>query len=381
MEAPIVVNCAEDPFEELDDILGEYAHIGKQITGNEITGNEITRNESTGNEITGKQMVVHVGNSSTVDDVLELGMLFETEGVGPVGKFKEVEVDADNESEEESDTEGDYTMDSDSEDLDYDPKHDDVFDDDEHIVEEVHVNMNNFRFTADPKHDTSIGGVDVQDDDLDVIDYDSFGSDLDDGIDSERRMQLRELRRIGKQKNKGPNKYYFYLGQQFASKEIMKERVKKHSVETRRQLILVKNNNERVRVRCQGTIPALVPYLAIDNNSNKNVFSQTKGGPVIRENNNSGKQNILGKGNTVEGKDKKVNTPKKVDKNSCPWTMLVTYTIECRWEVRTLIEDHTCIQLSAIKACTARFLADHVIKSLATNPDIPVRAVQDQMQK
>ncbi|GJU09103.1 hypothetical protein Tco_1125533 [Tanacetum coccineum] len=217
-------------------------------------------------------------------------------------------------------------MDSDSEDLDYDPKHDDVFDDDEHIVEEVHVNMNNFRFTADPKHDTSIGGVDVQDNDLDVIDYDSFGSDLDNGIDSERRVQLRELIRIGKQKNKGSNKYYFYLGQQFASKEIMKGRVKKHSVETRRQLILVKDK-------------------------------------------------------TLEGKGKKVNTPKKVDKNSCPWTMLVTYTKECRWEVRTLIEDHACIQSRAIKACTSRFLADHVIKSLATNPDIPVRAVQDQMQK
>ncbi|GKE46591.1 hypothetical protein Tco_1477849 [Tanacetum coccineum] len=172
VEALIIVECAKDPFEELDDILGEYAHIGKQIT----------KNESTGNEITEKQMVVHVGNNSTVDDVLELEMLFEIEGVGPVGKFKEVEVDAYNESEEESDTEGDYTMDSDSEDLDYDPKHDDVFDDDEHIVEEVHVNMNNFRFTADPKHDTSIGGVDVQEDDLDVIDYDSFGSDLDDSF-------------------------------------------------------------------------------------------------------------------------------------------------------------------------------------------------------
>ncbi|GKC10487.1 hypothetical protein Tco_1007269, partial [Tanacetum coccineum] len=125
VEAPIVVECVEDPFEELDDILGEYAHIGKQITGNEITGNEITRNESTGNEITWKQMVVHVGNSSTIDDVLELEMLFETEGVGHVRKFKEVEVDADNESEEEGDTEGDYTMDSDLEDLDYDPKKDD----------------------------------------------------------------------------------------------------------------------------------------------------------------------------------------------------------------------------------------------------------------
>ncbi|GKB11392.1 hypothetical protein Tco_0845315 [Tanacetum coccineum] len=240
MEALIRVECAKDPFEELDDILGEYAHLGKQITGNEITGNEITRNESTRNEITGKQVVVHVGNSSTVDDVLKLEMLFETKGVGPIGKFKEVEVDADNESEEESDTEGDYTMDSDSKDLDYDPKNDDVFDDDENIVEEVHVNMNNFRFTADPKHDTSIGGVDVQDDDLDVIDYDSFGNDLDDRIDSKKRMQVRELRRIGKQKNKSTNKYYFYLRQQFAIKEIVKGRVKKHSVETIRQLILVK---------------------------------------------------------------------------------------------------------------------------------------------
>ncbi|GJV13535.1 mutator type transposase [Tanacetum coccineum] len=256
VEASIVVECAEDPFEELDDILGEYAPIGKQITRNEITGNDITRNESTRNEITRKQMVVHVGNSSTVDDSLELEMLFETKGAGLVGKFKEIKVDVDNESEEESDTEGDYTMDSDLEDLDYDPKHDDVFD----------------------------GGVDVQDDDLDVIDYDSFGSDLDDGINSERRMQLRELRRIGKQKNKGPNKYYFYLGQQFANKDIVKGRVKKHSVETRRQLILVKNDNERVRVRCEGTILALVPYVSIDNNTDKNVFSQTKGGLAIREN-------------------------------------------------------------------------------------------------
>nr|GEX85817.1 hypothetical protein [Tanacetum cinerariifolium] len=39
------------------------------------------------------------------------------------------------------------------------------------------------------------------------------------------------------------------------------------------------------------------------------------------------------------------------------------------------------VEAEAIKAYTSRFLADHVIKLLATNPDIPVRAVQDQMQK
>ncbi|GJS83999.1 hypothetical protein Tco_0750540 [Tanacetum coccineum] len=170
VEAPIIVECADDPFEDLDEILGDNANTQKQIIEDEITR---------------KQMVVHVGNSSTVDDVLDLEMLFETEGVGPVGKFKEVEVDVDNESEEESDIKGDYTSGSDSEDSDYDPKHDELFDDDEHIVEDVHVSMNTFSFTTDPKHDLSIGVVDVHEDDLDVIDYDSFGSDLDDGIDSE----------------------------------------------------------------------------------------------------------------------------------------------------------------------------------------------------
>nr|GEW22760.1 retrotransposon protein, putative, Ty3-gypsy subclass [Tanacetum cinerariifolium] len=41
---------------------------------------------------------------------------------------------------------------------------------------------------VDLKHNTSIGGVDVLEDDLDVIDHDSFGSDLDDGIDFEMRI-------------------------------------------------------------------------------------------------------------------------------------------------------------------------------------------------
>ncbi|GJZ32122.1 mutator type transposase [Tanacetum coccineum] len=149
---PIAVESVVDPFDGLDEILG---------------------------------------TSSTTDD-----FSFE--------KFKEVEVEADTElKEEESDTEGNDTSGSDSKDLDYDPKHYYVFDDDENIVEEVHVNINNFSFTIDPKHDTSIGAVDVQEDDLNVIDYDSFGSDLDDEIDSERRIKLRELRRLIKQKKQG----------------------------------------------------------------------------------------------------------------------------------------------------------------------------------
>ncbi|GKC47796.1 hypothetical protein Tco_1065518 [Tanacetum coccineum] len=160
-----------------------------------------------------------------------------------MGNFKDMEVDTDNEIEEESaesDTEENDTSGSDSEDLDYDPKHDEMFADDEHILKDVPISMNNFNFNPDPKHDLSIIVVEVHEHDLDVINYESFGSHLDDGIDSDKRTQLRELRRICKAKNQGPNKYYFYLGQQFATKEIVKGRVKKHLVETRRKLILVK---------------------------------------------------------------------------------------------------------------------------------------------
>nr|GEU60418.1 zinc finger, CCHC-type [Tanacetum cinerariifolium] len=127
MARPTVVESVVDLFDGLDKIPGEYVNTKKHITGDESTW---------------KQMVVHVDTES---------------------------------EEEKSDIKGNDTNGSDSEDLDYDPNHDDVFDDDEHIVKEVHVNMNNFSFTVDPKHDTSIGVVDIQEDDLDVIDYDSFG--------------------------------------------------------------------------------------------------------------------------------------------------------------------------------------------------------------
>ncbi|GJU98348.1 mutator type transposase [Tanacetum coccineum] len=234
------------------------------------TRDEITRNESTGNEITGKQMVVHVGNSSTVDDVLELGMLFETEEVGPVEVFKEMGL-INNESEEESDHTRSYTW---------------------------------------------IVVLWSQDDDLDchwIMTHLARASNL-----LVRKLWNEELRNIQLEPRKDT-------------------------------LILVKNDNERVRVRCEGTIPALVPYVAIDTNMNKNVFSQTKGGPVIRENINSGNQTILGKDKIMEGKSKKVITLKKVDKNSCLGTHALLHTLK--------------------NATTGNYV--EVIKSLATNPDIP----------
>ncbi|GJX19148.1 hypothetical protein Tco_0221825 [Tanacetum coccineum] len=97
------------------------------------------------------------GQLSIVENAVDYDMLYETKGVGPIGNLQE--------------------------DLDYDPKHDEVFDDDEHILKDVPISMNNFNFNPDPKHDLSIIVVEVHEHDLDVINYESFGSHLDDGID------------------------------------------------------------------------------------------------------------------------------------------------------------------------------------------------------
>ncbi|GJR69505.1 hypothetical protein Tco_0015570 [Tanacetum coccineum] len=102
----------------------------------------------------------------TIKILVDCEMLYETEGVGPMRNFKEVE------------------------DLDYDPKHDELYDDDEHILKDVLVSINNFNFNPKSKHDLNIATVEVPEHDPDVIDYDSFGSDLDDEIDSDKELNL-----------------------------------------------------------------------------------------------------------------------------------------------------------------------------------------------
>nr|GFA49202.1 GAF domain-containing protein [Tanacetum cinerariifolium] len=67
----------DDHFDDLEERLGDYAN---------------TRTE----------IIVHVGNSSIVENVVDCDILYKTEGVCSMGNFKEVEVDVDNEIEEES---------------------------------------------------------------------------------------------------------------------------------------------------------------------------------------------------------------------------------------------------------------------------------------
>ncbi|GJV24970.1 hypothetical protein Tco_1377665 [Tanacetum coccineum] len=105
--------------------------------------------------------------------------------------------------------------------------------DEEHIIDEPEVDMTIFRLYASIE-----GGLGTQEihvepqvvinkEDLDVIDFDFFESEIDDDIASTRRKEIRKVRKQMKANASGSNTYNFYVGKQFTTREIVKDRIKK----------------------------------------------------------------------------------------------------------------------------------------------------------
>ncbi|PWA66625.1 SIT4 phosphatase-associated protein family, Armadillo-type fold protein [Artemisia annua] len=114
--------------------------------------------------------------------------------------------------------------------VDVEATFDDAFNGDRVDETEVVADMANFTEVDDDREnetkedsesriDPLALSIEVSEQDLDVIDYELFGSDLDDGVDPQRKEHLKKLRRLGKAKHIGPFQFIFYLGQQFADRE------------------------------------------------------------------------------------------------------------------------------------------------------------------
>ncbi|GJZ74457.1 hypothetical protein Tco_0638603 [Tanacetum coccineum] len=71
----------------------------------------------------------------------------------------------------------------------------------------------------------------------------SSKSDLKYGVDIERRKKLRELRKQGKSTDKGMFQYVFFIGRMLDNKELVKDMIRKHSLESRRKIDIIKNDN------------------------------------------------------------------------------------------------------------------------------------------
>ncbi|GJU35581.1 mutator type transposase [Tanacetum coccineum] len=230
---------------------------------------------------------------------------------GDDDRHGEEQTGGDHEIHDEEEREGDDE--SDSQDSDY------IVDSDNN-VDDIDVDMADFEYNID--EDVEFGGcrdreevANVEEEDaeeLEVLDNDYFESASDTDDENSRFMKRKQAHATEQ-----VYKTYFYVGKEFTSKEEVRSYIKEHSIETRREIRMEKNDNERIRAVCRGLT----------------------------------KEKLI-----VGGKP---NSKKKVDDNKCPWVVLV----------------------SKIKNKETWQYAKDLVEQLKTNPTIPVRAVQEQLQQ
>ncbi|GJY15103.1 hypothetical protein Tco_0385525 [Tanacetum coccineum] len=129
-------------------------------------------------------------------------------------KVDEAEDEGQSEEKDEAEDGGQSEENDEADDEDKDVK--DIVDE-ENIVDELEVQMNGFKFEVEGEYvDPMQPNLNMTETDLEVLDFDSFESDVED------------------------------------SKEVdlAKEMVRAHDVETRRNIMIVKNDKIRIRVKC-----------------------------------------------------------------------------------------------------------------------------------
>ncbi|GJX02028.1 hypothetical protein Tco_0185941 [Tanacetum coccineum] len=195
--------------------------------------------------------------------------------------------------------------------------------------------------------------VNVTEDDLEVLDFDSLESDQEDVLENARSRGLIKLRK--KHMSSGIRNN-FYIGKEFANEDLAKERIRAYVVETRRNLDFKLNDKRRIRVICNGVVLTL---------NSKNEYVDKIQGP---------KQDIFEKG-------KGILQDAKEDKMSCPWLLYLSKGDKSKLLVKTFKDEHKCLQSRQIKYCTSTFLSKQITDLIPMNPQIIIKAIQEQMQK
>ncbi|GKB32006.1 hypothetical protein Tco_0871407 [Tanacetum coccineum] len=265
----------------------------------------------------------------------------------------------------------------------------------------------------------------LEKEDVDVINLDGFDSDPsnDNETSNYMRSRLAELSREmeGVMNGSGQWKYSFYTGQNFSTAKEAKDRVYLHSIESTRNLKLYKNDSVRVRARCDGKV--YVSIMSQGNNDDSQASSsvldaQYKGdlcpwvlyliklgliqisqlrqfktssnvtwrfryqGMKVGPNGSSG-PTIRIKKERKEAKDRvylhSIESTRnlKLYKNDS-----VRVRARCDGKVLKTEEDRETMmsQSSSSSVLDAQYKGD-LCPWVLVNPDIPVKAVQDQLQR
>ncbi|XP_076936363.1 uncharacterized protein LOC143603465 [Bidens hawaiensis] len=161
-----------------------------------------------------------------------------------------------------------------------------------------------------------------------------------------------------KQRNEGDMDYLFHVGQVFGTKVEVKDMIKAHAVETRRQIRIRKDDLVRVRAVCERDME--------DGSHMKGVGSSSANkdeGPI--------QKSIGGRG--------KRKDPLAI---RCPWVLLLSYQKRTTsWKITRLINEHKCLQSREIYACTAGFLSNHLVTDLQDDPKVKVKSIKERFQR
>ncbi|CAI9275207.1 unnamed protein product [Lactuca saligna] len=211
------------------------------------------------------------------------------------GKENVSEVESKERSETEQEDDSDYWVDEDN------------------VIEDIEVDMRDFNMSIDtevefldkrarnPRQHES----DEEADELDVIDNDAFDSmDEDSDQDKKRRAVLKQLSKEKSCSLGEVHKCHFKIGQKYNSKQELKEKIKMHALETKKNIAFKKNEKSRLRAICNGVVAF----------TNDGV-----GGPTQAEK-SKGKIKGKSKGKSKE-KDKQGGTSQEKTDSSCPWML------------------------------------------------------------
>ncbi|KAK1409653.1 hypothetical protein QVD17_36182 [Tagetes erecta] len=248
------------------------------------------------------------------------------------------------------------------------------FVDKENIVEEVVVEMGDNRRSFSNNEQAQVEEeIESEDSDGFEVDPDGFDSLSDDENDPPLKSTLKKLRKKNAkaiQQSGCP----FYLGQSILEKKQIKRLVTSYAVKTRRQLYVLKNDRFRFRVICMGKHP----------HSCVNVPGET-GNLSEGEKCFDGLSDVEICG-SHEGESNKEDecalNKEKLPQPTCPWVLYFSRKKESElFVVKTLVDQHHCLQTRDVNLYTISFIAREIEPIIQSNPTIPLRALQDQIQR
>ena len=144
-----------------------------------------------------------------------------------------------------------------------------------------------------------------------------------------------------------------------------------------------KNDKLRVRAQCRGTIPQFHDQ----GDGPSEAVGPSKANEPIKTLQWTKSKVCQSRGHEYSPKSQsKVvgGKPKlrKLADNECTWALQVSKLPDSEtWQVKSYNDNHRCLQSRKIKYCTANFLAEGIQDQIEKNPKIPIKAIQDQLQK